>query len=279
MTSPTRPVLRYHGGKWRLAPWIIRHFPPHRTYVEPFGGAGSVLMRKPRSYSEVYNDQWGDVVNVFRVLRDEASAARLAALLHLTPFARAEFEAPWPEEVDQVERARRTIFRSLAGFGSASTNGKYSTGFRSNSNRSHTTPAHDWANYPAHVPAFTERFRGVVIEQRPALRVIEQHDGPEVLIYCDPPYPLSTRNVARGNARYACEMTDSDHRELAARLHQVEGMVVISGYPCELYDRELYPDWERITKVALADGARRRTEVLWLNPACSRALADRKGAA
>jgi len=82
--------MRYHGGKWKLAPWIIGHFPPHRIYVEPFGGGGSVLMRKPRSYGEVYNDAWGNVVNVFRVLRDHAD--EIERLLYLTPFSRDEFE-------------------------------------------------------------------------------------------------------------------------------------------------------------------------------------------
>lgn len=87
----TRPVLRWLGGKWRLAPWIIEHFPPHRIYVEPFGGAASVLLRKARAYNEIYNDLDGELVNLFRVLRGE-HAGELLAQLRLTPYARAEYD-------------------------------------------------------------------------------------------------------------------------------------------------------------------------------------------
>ncbi|MDH3195533.1 MAG: DNA adenine methylase [Hyphomicrobiales bacterium] len=95
MNAPTRPVLRWHGGKWRLAPWIMAQFPPHRVYVEPFGGAASILLRKPRTYAEIYNDLDSDVVNLFRVLRSNR-ASELIEALRLTPFARAEFEAARP---------------------------------------------------------------------------------------------------------------------------------------------------------------------------------------
>jgi len=111
--APTRPVLRYHGGKWRLASWIISHFPPHRVYVEPFGGAASVLLRKPRSYAEVYNDMDGEIVNVFRVLRDPARARELERVLRLTPFAREEFELSYIRDEDPIEQARRTIVRAF----------------------------------------------------------------------------------------------------------------------------------------------------------------------
>jgi DNA adenine methylase len=74
-------------------------------------------------------------------------------------------------------------------------------------------------------------------------------------------------------------MTDDDHRALALTLRELRGMVVLSGYGCALYDRELYPDWLRVEKPTHADGARDRVEVLWLNPACGAALdAARKSA-
>lgn len=272
-----RPVLRYHGGKWKLADWIIHHFPPHRIYVEPYGGAASVLMQKQRSFAEVYNDKWDTVVNVFQVLRDPVKAEQLKNLLELTPFARSEFNLALrrpPKPGGDVECARMTILRSYAGFGSASTNGEYTTGFRCNSNRSGTIPAHDWVNYPSHIRSFVERLSAVVIENRDAVDVIIQHDGDRTLFYVDPPYPQSTRNMQRGNAAYMFEMTDEDHRALGEVLHAVSGMVVISGYACQLYDKELYPTWRRVERVHLADGARPRIEVLWLNDAAAKRLSQ-----
>ena len=251
-----------------LAPWIIDNLPPHRIYVEPFGGGGSVLMRKRRSYAEVYNDKWDVVVNVFRVLRDQEKALRLRQLLHLTPFSRTEFEACRDSEIrelrDDIERARRTILRSFCGFGSAATNAEYATGFRANSDRLGTTPAQDWKNFPDHIEGFTDRLRGVIIENRDAAEIIEKHDSPETLFYVDPPYVHCTRNMQRGNAAYAEEMNDEGHRALALQLQSVKGMVVLSGYPSELYS-ELYGNWLRLDREANADGARKRTECLWMN--------------
>ena len=150
--SPSRPLLRWHGGKWLLAPWIISHFPAHRTYVEPFGGAASVLLRKDRAYAEIYNDLDDQVVNLFRVMRSPGLAAQLREALRLTPFARREFEAAWETCCEPVEMARQLVVRSFMGFGSNAHSdmgkGARTTGFRANSNRSGTTPAKDWENYP-----------------------------------------------------------------------------------------------------------------------------------
>ena len=233
-------------------------------------GGASVLLRKPRSYAEVYNDRWDTVVNVFRVLRDADKAALLKAGLELTPFARTEFmESSDMDISDDVELARRTILRSFAGFGSASTNGEFSTGFRAKSNRSGTTPAHDWQYYPECISAYVERLQGVIIENKDALDVIDKHDSPKTLFFIDPPYVHATRNMKRGNAAYACEMSDDDHRGMAKVLNSVRGMVMLCGYECDLY-RELFGDWKRVEKPAMADGAHPRMESLWLNSAAVR---------
>lgn len=254
-----RPLVRYHGGKWVLAPWIIEHFPPHRTYVEPFGGGGSVLLRKPRAYAEVYNDLDGEIVNLFTVTRERGE--ELAKLCELTPFARTEFKTSYLPASDPLEQARRTLIRSFMGFGSNSHNRV--TGFRANSNRSGTTPAHDWMNYPDALRVTIQRLRGVVIENRDAVACMKHHDGLETLHYADPPYVTSTRSDA--GADYRHEMTDTDHERLALELRSLQGMVIVSGYRSDLYD-SLYRGWKRIDRAAHADGAKSRVESLWLSP-------------
>lgn len=270
--TPTRPALRWHGGKWMLAPWVISHFPPHRIYTETFGGAGSVLFRKVRAYCEVWNDLDSDVVNFFRVLRDPGLAECLLNAIALTPFARDEFELSYEHTNNQVERARRLAIRCYMGFGSDGHNAEVRTGFRSNSYKSGTTPAGDWANYPECLRLTINRFRGVVIENRPAMQVLHQHDSIETLHYLDPPYLPAVRSQKsrRGKIRYHAyrhEMTEDDHRELLDYAHTLKGMVVLSGYPSKIYDDAL-GGWDRVERKAMADGARERTEVLWRNPAC-----------
>lgn len=255
--APNRPILRWLGGKWRLAPWIMEFFPSHRVYVEPFGGGASVLLRKGRSYAEVYNDLDGEIVNLFRVARDEGAA--LAEALRLTPFARSEFEAAYEPTGNHIEQARRTIVRSFMGFGTNSH--ARGTGFRANSNRSGSTPAHDWASYPAALSAIVARLQGVVIENRDAVACCLAHDGPETLHYLDPPYVHSTRGKT---AKYRFELDDDEHARLRASLDELQGYVLVSGYASELYER-LYDGWMRVERSTYADGARERVECLWLN--------------
>lgn len=272
----TRPALRYHGGKFRLAPWLMRFFPPHGCYVEPFGGAAGVLLRKPRVYAEVYNDLDADIVNLFRVLRDPVLREDLTQACRLTPYARDEFDQAYEPTDDPLERARRTCVRAAMGFGSAGAT-KATTGFRTDTRRKYGTAQHNWADYPAAIASIGERFTGVLIENRDALQVIESHDGPDTLHFVDPPYVHETRHM-RNKGGYRHELDDAGHQRLLDLLQAVDGMVVLCGYDSPLYAGLV--GWERHTTESRISGGRGtslRTEVVWLNPACSAALHRSRG--
>lgn len=273
MIGVTAPAIRYHGGKFRLAPWVMEFFPDHRIYVEPFGGAAGVLIQKPRAYSEVYNDLDGDMVNFFRVVQNAGLRHQLIESLALTPYAREEFEIAWLPATDSLERARRLIIRAQMGFGSAGAT-KGTTGFRIDTKREYETAQHVWAQYPSNMAALGLRMTGVLIENRPAIDVLLAHDTPDTLFYVDPPYVHDTRcRVTMGSARgYRHEMTDDDHLALLDALQTVQGMVVLSGYPHPIYEEAL-DGWELREKSARISGGRgtaKRTECVWLNPACAR---------
>ncbi|ANB35950.1 DNA adenine methylase [Rhodovulum sulfidophilum] len=263
--SVSRPLLRWHGGKWRIAPWIVAQFPPHECYVEPFGGGASVLLRKPRAKLDVYNDLDGAVVALFRVLRDAPD--ELIRRVELMPFARAEFDAAQDLSQgpkDEIDLSLRLLLRSHMGFsnaGACGRGGHQKTGFRARGLRTGTTPPENWRCFPPVLREVAERLRGVVIERRPALDVIAAQDGPSTLFYLDPPYLPETRDAG---ADYTHEMSETDHDDLLAMLGALQGAVVLSGYASPRYDRAL-ADWHRIERSAFADGARPRTEVLWMN--------------
>lgn len=270
MPIPKRPLLRYPGGKWRIGPWIMSHFPVHSHYIEPYGGGASVLVRKPRVKHEVYNDLDEEVVNVFRVMQDPDAAAELIYKLKYTFYSRYEYNLSKEDSSESVEQARRTIVRTFMGFGTTGML-RRDTGFRAASFYENRSIGSQWTDHHKLLGVYTDRLHGVVIENRPALQVIKQQDNEDTLFYCDPPYVRATRYKTD---IYKHEMTDADQVELSELLHQVEGMVCLSGYPSDLYD-ELYSDWvtrERIATATTNKGLSSRIEVLWMNPACSENL-------
>ena len=277
MPSVIRPALRYHGAKFRLAAWVMGFFPRHTCYVEPFGGAAGVLLQKTRAYAEVYNDLDGEVVNFFQVLRDPDMRARLIEACVFTPYSRADFELSWEPAEDPIERARRIAIRAQMGFGSAGAT-KGVTGFRIDTKREYGTAQQLWALYPAAISAAGERMQSVLIENRPAVEVMRQHDGPETLHFVDPPYLHSTRVMNRGGRYYQHEMTEEQHSDLLSSLLELDGMVVLCGYPSDLYDARLigWTRHEKAARISAGRGTAVRTEVVWLNPVCAKALAYRR---
>lgn len=271
-----RPPLQYHGGKWLLASWIIRRFPPHHGYVEPYGGGASVLLRKPPSDVETYNDLDGDVVTFFRVLREQPEA--LVRAIQLTPWARAELKlartAPPPD--DPVEQARRLYVQAWQGF----YGGRRSThpGWRYCATVASNSLVGLWGR-TEHLCAVAERLRAVQIECDDALAVIRRYDRPGTLFYVDPPYLPHVRGANREtfSEAYRHEMTVGDHAGLARVLRSVQGMVVLSGYASAEYAEwyETY-GWQRYSRAAAkVNRNAAATECLWLSPAAT--AAQRQG--
>lgn len=257
--------MKYYGGKFKLAPWIISHFPAHERYIEPFGGAASVLLLKKNSRWEVYNDLNEEVVNVFRVLRDRESARKLRHLLRLTPYSRAELLSCCEPSADNVEQARRTIVRSLLSVGNSQE--KAYPSFRNHTKDYHYLPQY-FREYQDHLRLFTERLLNVTIEKTDAFKLMKDNDGPDTLIYADPPY-LVRRRMDHG---YKEELkTEAEHEAFLKLSLSLQSKMVISHYECNLYN-DLLKDWTKVSKKTTT-GARTKgkcsaTEVLYLNPQC-----------
>ena len=266
------PVLKYPGSKWRMADWVVSHMPKHGTYLEPFFGSGAVFFTKKPAKVETINDIDRHVVNLFRVLREQPN--ELARVVELTPWSRYEYEAYLTSAKDQdyfevtddpIENARRLMIRMTMGHGSRSSD---RGGWRHNvQDKCGSTSSNVWKNMPKRIQLAAERLKDAQIECSPAVELIERYRYPEVLIYADPPYPLSTRY----QRQYKHEMNDLDHVDLLKVLDRHTGPVILSGYSCELYDSRLQ-HWTRKTARAFAEGGREREEVLWINPAAAKSM-------
>lgn len=267
MADPTTaPPFAYFGGKTTAARRIVEHLPVHLHYVEPYAGSLAVLLAKPRSRMETVNDLDGDVMNFWRVLRDRPDELR--RVCQLTPHSRADWETCADVGAgDELERARRLWVR----LAQSRTGRLVRAGWRH-----YVSPSSVVTAFPSYLDGYVdrmaaaaERLHHVTLECRPAAELIERYGAhDDVLLYVDPPYLGSTRANDRS---YRHELiSDDEHRGLADQLRTCRAAVVLSGYPSDLYDLELYPDWHRVAFASGTgqggDGWSNRTEVLW----CSR---------
>jgi DNA adenine methylase len=265
----TKPPFTYFGGKLAIAPQIAALLPAHAHYVEPFAGSLAVLFAKRPSPMETVNDIDGNLMNFWRVLRDRPDELERACAL--TPHSRAEHEAAFALDGDEVERARKAWVLLTQGRGGHLPPKR--SGWRHYQDPRGSTASMPGylGTYISRMPAAVERLRSVSLECRPAADVIERygrHEG--VLIYADPPYLASVRTLNRGRGRgpdYAHELrTDDEHRELASALRAARAAVVLSGYDSALYG-ELYDGWSRVEVPGNAGNSTgtARTEVIWSN--------------
>ena len=250
-----KSLLKYPGGKWRIADWIISHFPPHKVYLEPFFGSGACFFNKMPAYIETINDLDGDIVNLFQVCRE--SPQELAQLINLTPFARKEFEDCYEKSDNPIEQARRTLVRYHQSFGTSNSSKR---SWRNVQQAGGPRCATMWNDLPEIIISICKRLKNAQIENKNATELISRYNDSETLIYCDPPYLRSIRK----NNIYAVEMDDKAHIELLSVLKQSQSKIILSGYDNELYNSEL-KDWFTDEKETTAQFGLQRTEKMWMN--------------
>ncbi|MBP8000792.1 MAG: DNA adenine methylase [Chloroflexi bacterium] len=256
----------WYGGKYSHLDWLLPLLPMTTHYCEPFGGSAAVLINREPSPVETYNDLDGDVANFFRVLREQKEA--LIEAIGLTPFAREEFEKAIDRSSNghsDLERARLFFVRARqvrTGLAQTASIGRWAH-CTLTSRAKMAGAVSRWLGSVEDLPEIAQRLLRVQIEHDDAIKVIDRYDTAETLFYCDPPYPHDSRGDTKA---YRYEMTDAEHRQLAECLHQVKGLVALSGYHCDLLDN-LYRDWycyEAPTKI-IHSVKQERTEVLWTN--------------
>ena len=261
------PACRYFGGKWRIAPWVVGYMPSHQLYCELFGGMGSVLLHKPKSRAEVFNDRNGEVVNLFRVLTDPDKHKELVQRVGITPYARDLHQQAWKDWKacnwqSDVERAWLFLVCAHMSIGSAATNERrglpgFEARLLTNKELEHLQ-ADTWFNLPDKLLDVARRFAGVIVENRDWERLWDVYDGsPTTLFYLDPPYIC--------DYGYAESFTLEDHERLLKRITKSMSMVMLSGYESDLY-RDMLKDWAVFRKTNTNISNKARTECLWLNP-------------
>lgn len=256
----------WYGGKYSHLDWLLPLLPKAKHYCEPFGGSASVLVNRTPASVETYNDIDGELVNFFRVLRDDRE--KLIEAIGLTPFSREEFELAIQEPTEstsELERARRFFVRARqvrTGLAQTASSGRWAHCLLT-SRAGMAGAVSRWLGSVEGLSEIAQRLLRVQIEHAPAIEVIQRYDSEETLFYCDPPYPHDSRGDSNA---YAFEMTDDDHRELAKVLHQVRGKVALSSYESPLMS-ELYEGWHCIESPShkVHSVKQERVELLWIN--------------
>lgn len=269
--TKTRAPFAYYGGKVGMAQRIIDLMPEHRVYMEPFFGSGAVLFAKAPARFEIINDIDHNVINFFRVLREDLD--ELERVCSLTPHSRVEFttaDLSVPDLTD-LERARRFWVRINQSF--AKTAG-VQTGWSITTARTQSVPASILSRVGRFRPA-VQRLMHASIECCDAAGLVDRLATVDTVVYADPPYLADTRRSRsrrRVTADYRSDMgSPEEHERLGETLHKTPAKVILSGYPSPLYE-DLYGDWVQVDTHVHAHSSNsvnalrgKRIERLWCN--------------
>lgn len=273
--DPVKAPFAYYGAKQRLARQLATMLPPHNAWVEGFCGSAALTLAKPAAPIEVVNDLDGEIVNLFRQIRDNAD--ELCRMVALTPYASEEFEFCRTSEkgIGKLEMARRFLVRTMMVV-NGSVDGTRS-GFsysQSYSRGNREARVNRWYNLPERLQGIVDRLKSVRIEKRDARELLEMFiDRPATLVYLDPPY------FTKRSHGYVIDANDeSFHKELLALCMKARCMVLLSGYDNKLY-RSLLTKKSGWTRRKIETHTRdttgkdyARTEILWTNEQFNKAF-------
>ena len=269
---PSRLVITpFFGGKARLLSFLLPRLPPLPNFVEPFGGAASVLINRPRMEGrEVYGDINEGLVNMFTDLRDRPE--HTVWRMRFTPYARRTL-AEARQQVPDGLAMRNGLFQSVASM--AVQRGHWWAQGKHKASNAHAEAARCGLSREGWLPVeeaplyqIARRLDGVELLHANAFTLLREWLGQDdTLIYIDPPYLIETRRGDGGELVF--ELSHQEHEELLALCLTARAHVAVSGYPSPLYEQAL-KDWRRVNKAAYSsagygrlDG--KRTEVLWTN--------------
>lgn len=197
------------------------------------------------------------MINLFEWIKKDPE--RLAKEIYYTPYARQVYEKTFGHiEKNSLYKAVNFCICCQMGYG-IRMNKK--VGWKNDAQgRERAYAARDWAELPERIIEAADRLRGVQIECRPAVELIQRFNYSNVLVYADPPYMLSTR---RGK-QYKCEMDNQAHSDLLDVLLAHKGPALISGYDSDLYNDRLR-GWHREETSCVTRSRRTAREILWMN--------------
>ena len=263
--------INWYGGKYYMKDKIIELFPPHKIYIEGFGGAAHILLHKTRSEIEVYNDLDEGLYLFFKLLRDDNTRDILISKIQLTPYSRKEFyecRDNWKYQDDEIEKARMFYVKTMQSFSGVGQSWSYS---KNKSSRGISQAVRQFlGNVDENMLDVINRLREIQIENLDIIDLIEKYDSKESLFYLDPPYVAETRVKAKV---YNKEMPLDKHKELIDKLIGVQGMVILSGYDNPVYDKLTNNGWSKINigeyKNRCRDSKGKKTktkeEYVWIN--------------
>lgn len=258
-------AFNYFGGKFTWLEYLYKYFPDNFTHlIDLFAGSMVVSLNYNGKVIKTANEINADITNFFAVLRDHEP--ELIRLLLLTPCSELEYNNSWGPSADKIEQARRFYVRvrqSFFGLGAQRKNkGWHMAKKHVNAQGGETVSRWNNAIEKLHEVAEVIRSNFQILNLDYAA-CIDKIDFPEAFFYVDPPYPLECRASSND---YKFEFSNDQHRELAKRLHSIEGKAMISSYDCPLM-QELYGDWTMIKFPSKKNNIRsgKVQEVVWVN--------------